>query len=332
MAVSPSSDWNTAFNELADTTDLDATAAANVLADTSGLPLVGALNAYNGTTGLGLNAVCNAIAGTSGLEALDALRNGVWATVPTAPTLDSVTAGNTELDVVGTLGSDGGSAITDVEYRLDGGSWVSSGQSTGTFTITELSNGVEYDVEIRAVNSIGPSTGSNLISATPVSPNVNLLTANQASVETDTTGFSVTANATISASTDYATHGSKSLKVVKSSPGVVNVTLTQVTSGIVAGENHTVVVDNKCVNYPAASYYFKIDWYQSNGTFISQSTSTAKTYTADWIQNTYTVAAPALAARATIILNIYNPLGNGTYYYDKLGFFHGSDTTWTLPA
>jgi hypothetical protein len=48
----------------------------------------------------------------------------------------------------------------------------------------------------------------------------NLLSANQRDVETDTTGFSTDATCTISASTDRAWHGTKSLKVVVA--GVAN--------------------------------------------------------------------------------------------------------------
>ena len=41
--------------------------------------------------------------------------------------------------------------ITDVEYRVDGGAWTSSGGIV-TFTISGLTNGIEVDVELRAVS------------------------------------------------------------------------------------------------------------------------------------------------------------------------------------
>jgi len=78
-----------------------------------------------------------------------------------------LTAGDTEADVtINSLPADNGAAITDVEYRLDGGSWVSSGGTT-SFTITGLTNGVEYDVELRAVNADGVSAAGDLKSVTP---------------------------------------------------------------------------------------------------------------------------------------------------------------------
>lgn len=75
--------------------------------------------------------------------------------------------GDTEADVtINSLPADGGTNITDIEYRIDGGSWVSAGGTT-SFTITGLTNDVEYDVELRAVNAIGASAASDLKSVTP---------------------------------------------------------------------------------------------------------------------------------------------------------------------
>jgi hypothetical protein len=56
--------------------------------------------------------------------------------------------------------------ITDIEYRLDGGAWVSSG-GTGTFTISGLTDNVSYDVELRAISDFGASAAGDLKSATP---------------------------------------------------------------------------------------------------------------------------------------------------------------------
>ena len=66
------------------------------------------------------------------------------------------------------LPNNGGSAITALQYRLDGGSWTAlSGVGTGSRTITGLTASVEYDVEIRAVNAIGNGPASDTKSRTP---------------------------------------------------------------------------------------------------------------------------------------------------------------------
>jgi hypothetical protein len=88
-------------------------------------------------------------------------------TVPSAPTITAINSGSGELEVVFTAGSNGGSAITNYQYRLDGGSFVSAGTTTSPFTISGLTNGVEYDIEIRAINAVGNGAISNLMSGTP---------------------------------------------------------------------------------------------------------------------------------------------------------------------
>ncbi len=82
-------------------------------------------------------------------------------TTPGAPTLDSATAGDGSIAVVWTPpGSDGGSAVTDFEFRLDGGSWTSLGTTVSPATISGLTNGTLYGVEVRAVNVAGAGPAS----------------------------------------------------------------------------------------------------------------------------------------------------------------------------
>ena len=68
---------------------------------------------------------------------------------------------------------DGGSAITDYEYRIDRRNpWISIGSTNITHTVTGLDNGTEYVFEVRAVNRIGKSFSSNRAEATPEAPEV----------------------------------------------------------------------------------------------------------------------------------------------------------------
>lgn len=98
-------------------------------------------------------------------------------TVPAAPVINTLTPGDRRITVAATLGSPGSSAITDVQYKLifkfeddlqqEATGWVTSGQTTGNFTILNVENGVAFSVRIRAVNSNGASPESNLLTATP---------------------------------------------------------------------------------------------------------------------------------------------------------------------
>jgi uncharacterized delta-60 repeat protein len=87
-------------------------------------------------------------------------------TTPAAPTLNSVSAGDRRVTVSFTAGANNGAAITDYEYSLNGGSYVSAGTTTSSFTITGLSGRTAYSVTIKARNSVGLSTASSSLSAT----------------------------------------------------------------------------------------------------------------------------------------------------------------------
>ena len=88
--------------------------------------------------------------------------------VPAAPVLKSLTSGNKSLAVKAQLGADGGKPVTQVQYKLDNGEWTNSGGTSGSFTISGLTNGKTYKVRVRAVNAIGASTASNELSGTPM--------------------------------------------------------------------------------------------------------------------------------------------------------------------
>ncbi len=65
------------------------------------------------------------------------------------------------------LPSDGGSAITQLQYKVEPGTWtLLSGTGTGSRTITVLAGSLAV-VQIRAVNAIGNGTASDTKSATP---------------------------------------------------------------------------------------------------------------------------------------------------------------------
>jgi len=89
---------------------------------------------------------------------------GSESALPDAPVLNSITAGDRKLTLSFTAGASNGSAITDYEYSLDGGAYISAGASSSPFTIQNLSGRTSYSVAIKARNSAGLSTASNSLS------------------------------------------------------------------------------------------------------------------------------------------------------------------------
>ena len=90
-------------------------------------------------------------------------------TVPDAPTNLLADGGNEQVALSWEAPEDdGGFAITDYEYRINGrGSWISIGSTHTTHTVTGLTNGTAYVFQVRAVNAAGSSPYSNRAEATP---------------------------------------------------------------------------------------------------------------------------------------------------------------------
>jgi hypothetical protein len=108
----------------------------------------------------------------AGLTKPNSLNFATEPTVPNAPTISSITAGNSQLTVAFTAGSDGGAAISNYKYSTDGSTYtaLSPADATTPVTITGLTNGTTYSVTLKAVNSKGDSVASNSLSGTPVAP------------------------------------------------------------------------------------------------------------------------------------------------------------------
>jgi len=87
-------------------------------------------------------------------------------TIPTAPTINSISPKNTVAYVVFTPNFNGGNTVTRYEYALDAGStYTNTGSLDTSFNITGLTNGTSYIVRLRAVNNAGASSD---VSATVV--------------------------------------------------------------------------------------------------------------------------------------------------------------------
>jgi hypothetical protein len=105
---------------------------------------------------------------STGVRFFEAYITGI--TTPAAPTISSITPGNGQLSVAFTAGATGGSAITNYKYSTDAGStWtsVTPASTASPILITGLTNGVTYDVQIKAVNAAGDGSATGSTAATP---------------------------------------------------------------------------------------------------------------------------------------------------------------------
>lgn len=95
---------------------------------------------------------------------------GLAATPAAAPTGLTATSANGSADIAFTPGADGGSSITNYEYNLDGTGWTAASpdDTTSPVTITGLTNGTAYSIQLRAVTGLGGGTASSPVSVTPL--------------------------------------------------------------------------------------------------------------------------------------------------------------------
>ena len=171
-------------------------------------------------------------------------RTATPATVPSVPIITTpITPGDKQLTVAFTLGSDGGSAITDYQYQIDAsGSFVSIGTSGAPFTITGLTNGTPYSIVIKAINGIG-NTNSAAVSGTPATtpgaPTLDGLTVGNQQLRVDFTAPTSNGGSTI---TDYLYQKNSGEPFISAGTTTSPFNIT----GLTNGTSYTVVI--KAVN------------------------------------------------------------------------------------
>ena len=129
----------------------------------------GSAGAANTGSGGGGASYSGWIQGSAGGSGLIVVKFAKPSTVPSSPTSLTATAGISQATISFTAGSDGGSAITNYKYSLDGTSYtaLSPTDATSPITITGLTNGTSYSIYLKAVNANGDSSASAAVSVTP---------------------------------------------------------------------------------------------------------------------------------------------------------------------
>jgi hypothetical protein len=173
---------------------------------------------------------------------------GATATAPAAPTLNSATGGNKQLTIAFTPGDDGGAAITDYEYSLNGGAYTSAGTTTSPFTITSLSGRTAYSVTIKARNSVGLSTASASLSATTTDASLD---ASEAAAEAARVAAANAEAARVAAANAEAARKAKEQKELTEILAIIP-KIAELTLGL--GETTKSLYSTKCVKGKTTKY------------------------------------------------------------------------------
>ena len=165
----------------------------------------------------------------------------------------------------------------------------------------------------------------------------NLLTANQASIETDTTGLGKEYQCAVARSTAAARVGSASLAVTCTGAGAWTAGAAANSVGyqvpVVVGQTYTGVVYTKAAATPRAMYATIRFATGGNANVSYVSGTTATNTTSGWTAYYVTAVAPATAVYAQVyMVSDVTPAANEVHYLDCLGFWEGAGGQWALPG
>ena len=96
--------------------------------------------------------------------------SGNVSTIPDPPLSLCVVPSDSSLTIFFVAGSNGGAPITNYKYSTDGITYtaLNPAQTSSPLTIGGLTNGIEYNIYLEAVNSVGVSLPSSAVSGAPI--------------------------------------------------------------------------------------------------------------------------------------------------------------------
>jgi hypothetical protein len=159
----------------------------------------------------------------------------------------------------------------------------------------------------------------------------NFLSANQASLETDTTGWQAESNASITRTTSQASVGTASLQMQASGAGTMTATTTAATQfPVTPNVSHSARADFRAA-VTARSCRVGIIWLTSAGATISTAYGSAVTDSStDWVTGTVTATAPVTAAYARVIVEVQSAATSEIHYVDKIALHAGTGAVWSV--
>jgi len=158
----------------------------------------------------------------------------------------------------------------------------------------------------------------------------NVLSANQASLETNTTGWDAVTNCAIAQSGAQYSSGVKSLSLTATATGDMTASTTSGTAfAVTASRKFSATAEFRSA-VTARSCAVGIRFLTSAGATISTTFGTAITDSASaWTSTTITATAPVTATKAQVFVKVVTPVTSEVHYIDKIAFHSGDSATFT---
>jgi len=163
----------------------------------------------------------------------------------------------------------------------------------------------------------------------------NLLTLNQSSLETDTTGWAAGANTTITRSGTQFEDGAFSLQLSSTASGNTSATTPTGASGVaVLPSTAYIALADFRTAVSVRACKVAIFWYKANGAAsdirASDTSATVNDSTSAWTQASMAVTSPSDAAFAALVVTVVsNGAGSELHYVDQISLAPGTSTTWS---
>lgn len=162
-------------------------------------------------------------------------------------------------------------------------------------------------------------------------PDHNLLTLNQSSLETDTTGWVAETNVTIARDTTQAAHGTANLRMTATAAADMFAITTPTNTYTVSPGQQITALASFRANTTGRSCRVELSWYDASSIFISSTIGANVSDTnAGWIQAFVTGNAPANAAFVRVRVKTVAPGAAEVHYVDKIALKHTPSQTWNV--
>lgn len=161
-------------------------------------------------------------------------------------------------------------------------------------------------------------------------PSVNLLTPNQASLETDASGWVAVTNCTVTRVTTTPDIGVGALLMTATANGNMSAATTPNTQiPVVVGRTYTALASLFAQLF-LKSFHIEITWRNSGGSVISSSVGLTSTEVDGFYEpGVVTGVAPAGAAFATVLVVVHNADATTGHHVDSISFAEGTQTGWS---